>query len=126
MIRDFKKLEVELGSYEIDGVKINQESLVLYMTPNPRDMHKAGLKTIKELVNFVADNRTIFNPHAISLNQIQTSGVKYFFDIDIDVYEGQELSVEDLSDLLEDKINLDAVWRIIEYQRRIPRFSRIR
>lgn len=114
MIRDFKKLEVEIGSYEIDGVSINQDSLCLYMTPNPRDMHKAGLKTIKELVNFVAEERIIYNPHAVSLNQIQVSGVKYFFDIDIDVKQGKSLDIEELEDWIKGKVNPQAIWNIVK------------
>lgn len=84
------------------------------MTPNPRDMHKAGLKTIKELVNYVVDNRTIFNPHAIALNQIQTSGVKYFFDIGIDFKEGEFLTNEGLELWLKDKVNPQAIWNIVK------------
>src|SRR5690606_8781165 len=114
MIRDFKKLEVEVGSYEIDGININQDSLCLYMTPNPRDMHKAGLKTIKELVNFVAEERTIYNPHAIALNQILVSGVKYFFDIDIDVKEGKNLSIEGLEVWMKEKVNPQAIWNVVK------------
>lgn len=42
MFDKLKKLEVEVGSYQIDGLPINQDSLCVYITPNPRDMHKAG------------------------------------------------------------------------------------
>ena len=83
-LNKIKKLEVELGSYEVDGVKVNEESLVLYVTVNPRDMHKAGLKTAKELVSMMADGRTIYNPQSVALNQIQVTGVKKYFDIDLD------------------------------------------
>jgi len=87
-----KKLEVELGSYEVDDIKVNQNSLALYITPNPRDMHKAGLKTAKEIISMVADGKTIYNPQSISLNQIQVTGIRKYFDIDLDLKEGKELS----------------------------------
>jgi len=99
-LNKIKKLEVELGSYEVDGVKVNEESLVLYVTVNPRDMHKAGLKTAKELVSMMADGKTIYNPQSVALNQIQVTGVKKYFDIDLDLKEGQTLSHLQLYDLL--------------------------
>ena len=101
-LNKIKKLEVELGSYEVNGVKINEESLVLYITVNPRDMHKAGLKTAKELITMVADGVTIYNPQAVALNQIQVTGVKKFFDIDLDLLEGKELSHLNLYNLISD------------------------
>ena len=110
-LNKIKKLEVELGSYEIDGVKVNEESLVLYVTANPRDMHKAGLKTAKELVSMMADGKTIYNPQSVALNQIQVTGIKKYFDIDLDLKEGQTLSHIQLYDVLMDKdlINANAV-----------------
>lgn len=110
-LNKIKKLEVELDSYEVDGVKVNEESLVLYVTVNPRDMHKAGLKTAKELVSMMADGKTIYNPQSVALNQIQVTGVKRYFDIDLDLKEGQTLSHLELYDLLMDKdlINAGAV-----------------
>lgn len=97
-----KKLEVELGSYTIGDVEVNQESLVLYATPNPRDMHKAGLKTAKELISMVADGKTIYNPQSVALNQIQVSGIKKFFDVDIDIIDGEKLSKNELIALIEE------------------------
>jgi len=110
-LNKIKKLEVELSSYEVDGVKVNEESLVLYVTVNPRDMHKAGLKTAKELVSMMADGKTIYNPQSVALNQIQVTGVKKYFDIDLDLKEGQTLSHIQLYDVLMDKdlINANAV-----------------
>lgn len=99
-LNKIKKLEVELGSYEVDGVKVNEESLVLYVAVNPRDMHKAGLKTAKELVSMMADGKTIYNPQSVALNQIQVTGIKKYFDIDLDLKEGQTLSHLQLYNLL--------------------------
>lgn len=93
-----KKLEVELGSYEIDGVKINQDSLALYITPNPRDMHLAGLKTIQDLTKLLVEGRKIYNPQSVALNMIQVSGVKKYFDIDIDFRPDNGCSYEVLLD----------------------------
>ena len=105
-----RKLEIKLGEYTYKDVKINNNSLGVYITPNPRDMHKAGLKTAKEIISMVADGREIFNPQAIALNQIQTSGVKKYFDIDIDVFSSK-LDYNTLIQIIKDRevINLDAI-----------------
>lgn len=105
-----RKLEVKLGEYTYKDIKINNNSLGVYITPNPRDMHKAGLKTAKEIINMVADGREIFNPQAIALNQIQVTGVKKYFDIDIDVWS-ESVTLDYLLDLIkrDEVINLDAI-----------------
>jgi len=65
-------------------------------------MHKAGLKTAKELVSMMADGKTIYNPQSVALNQIQVTGVKKYFDIDLDLKEGKELSHLDLWNIILD------------------------
>lgn len=114
LINKIKKLEVELGSYEIDGLSINQNSLALYITPNPRNMHKAGLKTIQELTRYLVEDRMIYNPQSVALNMIQVSGVKKYFDLDIDLKEGYNLTEKELRSWLEDKINIEAIGGIIK------------
>lgn len=111
LINKIKKLEVEVGSYEVDGLTINQDSLALYITPNPRDMHKAGLKTIQELTKYLVEDRTIYNPQSIALNMIQVTGVKIFFDVDIDIIPNKTLNLNELCNLLMDKnvINAGAI-----------------
>lgn len=105
-----RKLEIKLGEYTYKDIKINNNSLGVYITPNPRDMNKAGLKTAKEIISMVADGREIFNPQAIALNQIQVSGVKKYFDIDIDVFNSK-LDYNTLIQIIKDRevINLDAI-----------------
>jgi len=96
LINKIRKLEVELGSYECDSIPVNQDSLALYITPNPRDMHKAGLRTIQELTKFLVDGKTIYNPQSVALNMTQVSGIRKYFDIDIDLKEGENLSETEL------------------------------
>lgn len=111
MINKIKKLEVELGSYECDGIPVNQDSLVLYITPNPRDMHKAGLKTIQELTKFLVEGKKIYNAQSTALNMIQVSGIKKYFDMDIDFKDGKSCTLSVLYDWLwgNDIINKEAV-----------------
>src|SRR5690606_10600479 len=73
MYRDFKKLEVALGSYEIDGIPINQDSLVLYITPNPRNMRKAALEVLRTLATDVADEKELINPVSVAYNEVQVA-----------------------------------------------------
>ena len=87
MLRDFKKLETVVGTYTLDDLVINQDSLVLYITPNPRDMHKAALNTAKTIVSDMAQGKRLKSPSAMALNEIQTAGVKKFFNVDIDFNE---------------------------------------
>lgn len=84
LVNKLKKLEVEVGSYTIDGIPINQDSLVVYITPNPRDMHKAGLSLLKTLAHLLAMEQPLSNPHSLALNAIQITPRKLFIDIDID------------------------------------------
>lgn len=115
LIRKLKQLEVKIGAYTTGDITINQESLVVYITPNPRDMHKSGLKTILELTKFMVEGRTIFNPQSVALNMIQvTSTKKIYFDLDIDIQPNKLFSEEDLKLWLVDKINADAIGSIIK------------
>lgn len=79
-----KKLEVPFGSYKFNGKDIPQESLALYILPNPRCMRKSSLKTAKMILDNI-DKGKVQNPKAIALNAIQTSKSKtYFVDFDLD------------------------------------------
>jgi len=109
LINKFRKLEVALGLYDCDGIEINQESLAMYITPNPRDMHKAGLKTIGELTKFIIEDRLIFNPEATALNMVQVTGIKKYFDFDVDFKPGKGCSYETLLNWIKGKINPEAV-----------------
>lgn len=105
-----RKLEIKLGEYKYKDIVIDNRSLGIYITPNPRDMHKASLKTAKEIINMVADGRQVYNPEAIALNQIQTTGIKKYFDIDVDVWNNS-LTWENIQSEIENSevINMDAI-----------------
>ncbi|MFB9098197.1 MULTISPECIES: hypothetical protein [Flavobacterium] len=85
IIDKIRQFQIEEGAYFSDGVAVCQENLAVYITPNPRDLYLAGLKTIKDITDKVMKNDTRFNPQSLALNAIQvTTSRKVFFDLDID------------------------------------------
>ncbi|WP_445721714.1 hypothetical protein [Flavobacterium sp.] len=85
IIDKIRQFQIEEGAYFSDGVAVCQENLAVYITPNPRDLYLAGLKTIKDITDKVMKNDTKYNPQSVALNAIQTTtSRKLFFDLDID------------------------------------------
>lgn len=85
IFQKLRQMEVALGAFISDGREVMQENLVVYITPNPRDLYQAGLKTIKEITDKVIQKDHKFNPQVLALNSIQTTTTrKIFFDLDID------------------------------------------
>lgn len=92
IIEKIKQMEVP---YYFNGKLIPEEALALYITPNPRDLWRAGLQTLKEIAEKVKNGDRTYNPQALAMNCIQTSSsTKKFFDIDLDllrIISGEEL-----------------------------------
>ncbi|VXB84684.1 conserved hypothetical protein [Flavobacterium sp. 9AF] len=85
IIDKIRQLQTEEGTYFSESLAVCQENLAIYITPNPRDLYLAGLKTIKDITDKVMKNDTSFNPQSLALNAIQiTTSRKLFFDLDID------------------------------------------
>lgn len=84
IVAKLRQLEIELGTYTFKDNPIPQEALAVYITPNPRDLTKAGLNMLKAIAEKVI-RKEIYNPKSLALNMIQVScSNKYFFDIDVD------------------------------------------
>jgi hypothetical protein len=78
------QLECKIGSYTLRNIIAPQESLVLYINPNPRHMKKATFGLIKKCVELLQTGNA-YNIHAEALSCIQRSKSKsYFCDFDID------------------------------------------
>lgn len=85
LFEKIKQLEVEIGAYRLKDDAAPQESLALYINPNPRNLKKATFDGIIRLTELLKNDQKNFNPHSIILNCIQQStSRKIFLDFDID------------------------------------------
>ncbi len=107
LFNKLQQLEVKLGVWQIDGVKIPQEALTVYISPNPRNLWLANLRGISALAKAIEDNKKNVNPHQEMLSQIhKTATNKRYITFDLDVkdksvlYQCVEL-VEGYVDVLE-------------------------
>lgn len=114
IISKLKQMEVPVGAYTFQGkdgeqeVIVNQKSLVVYISANPRDMHKAAGATAKKLVSQIVDGQVIKNPQAEALSQIQTHGKKIWFNVDLDFTTEEVLDDWTIKSWLRGKVNEDA------------------
>lgn len=80
------QLECKLGAYKFDTNPVPQESLALYITPNPRDLWRATIKSIGALAKVLECQGKGSNPHQEVMSEIQRTpahGKKYIlFDLD--------------------------------------------
>ena len=98
MLQKIKQLQCEDGSYLLKDSIAPQESLVLYINPNPRDMKKATYSLIKQCVKLLENNNLGYNVHAEAMSCIQKSKAKtHFCDFDID---SKDIDLTKLEDIL--------------------------
>lgn len=105
LLSKIRQMEVAYGAYTISGVDdsqpVPQDSLVLYLTPNPRDLYKAGLLAIGELAENAINSVRGANPHKQILSIIQkTRGTRHFTMFDVDSKE--EGKLERIKELIPD------------------------
>ncbi len=80
-----KQLEVEQGAYKLKHSIAPQESLALYINPNPRNLKSATYDSIIRLTELLRKDNNNFNPQAEVMSCIQRSvGSKYYLDFDVD------------------------------------------
>ena len=85
MLEKIEQLECPIGAYRFKEMSAPQESLALYITPNPRDCWKATYRSIKQLATVLECEGKSSNPHQEVMSEIhRTCGNKVFIDFDID------------------------------------------
>ncbi|MGH1516009.1 hypothetical protein [Chryseobacterium sp. JK1] len=111
LFHKISQLELPTGRYESGNTEVSQDNLALYITPNPRDLHKASLLMMREISDKLIRNDKAINPHTLSLNIIQTSASrKIFFDLDIDFKtENHQAAIERFKKDMENCINSDCL-----------------
>ncbi|KAA2220340.1 tunnelling fold family protein [Chryseobacterium sediminis] len=111
LFHKISQLELPIGRYESGGENISQDNLALYITPNPRDLHKASLLMMREISDKLIQNDNAINPHALALNIIQTTtSRKIFFDLDIDFKIGNhQVAINQFKKDIENCINPDSL-----------------
>ena len=111
LLHKIKQLEIPHGLYESKGIEVSQDNLAIYITPNPRDLHKASLLLLREISDRLIHNDHAINPHSLSLNLIQTTtSRKLFFDLDIDFrIENHQLAIDQFKKDMEKCINSECL-----------------
>lgn len=93
MLSKIRQLEVIEGAYQFSGKAVPQESLALYITPNPRDTWKAIIQSIKALATVIQVNDKASNAHQVVMSEIHRScRNRPFIDFDIDTKDSATLS----------------------------------
>lgn len=109
IIKKIKQLEIKQGLYDLNGRSVPQESLVVYIHPNPRSQMKAARHLMRKLTDIICDQCKGFNVHQEALSALQKSKSKgYFIDFDIDIDKDKF----DANEMIYKYINKNAVTLI--------------
>ena len=97
MLQKIRQLEIDYGLYNLKSMIATQESLALYITPNPRCMIKAHKLMLKKLVDAVCDKNYFHNIHAEAISCVQKAkSYSYVVDFDIDDKEIDLFPIKDI------------------------------
>lgn len=105
MIQKIKQLECEYGNYTVKGVIAPQESLALYINPNPRCVVKATKNSLKHFADLITKPYGGWNPHAEVMSEIQKAkSRRKYYDLDFD-----NVNIDDIQKIIENKINFNCL-----------------
>lgn len=90
LIQKLHQMELPIGAWKINGVNAPPESLVTYLTFNPRCMKKASWALVRRMQDILEnDGSKGYNPAAEALSAIQKSRSRKIITIfDVDEKEG--------------------------------------
>lgn len=85
IIKKIRQLEIPIGRYLLKNTPATQQSLALYITPNPRCTINANKKLLMSLANAITTGNLFNNPHQEAISCIQKSkSYTHVVDFDID------------------------------------------
>ncbi len=114
IIEKIRQMECAEGSYTFKGLPIPNKALAVYISSNPRDLHKASFQLLKELATKLANKEDNFNPQALAMSTIQVTGSrKIYFDIDVDFCsDSHELPYSKFKEEIVKHVNKDCLTLI--------------
>lgn len=106
LIEKLRQLECKEGTFKHDGINVTNETMVAYITVNPRSNRRAAIQMLKDMADAVGDwNEKCPSIEKIALSCIQKAGgSKHYIDFDFDGIE-----LDSIIDKIKDAVNLDAV-----------------
>lgn len=108
IIKKIEQLEVRVGCYTYDDCPIPEECLAVYVSPNPRSFHLAGVGLVKNLVSLLGEGRIDRNIYSLAMDHLQKSSEKKtYFDVDIDFLNPEDFDLFKAE--ISKFINLDAL-----------------
>jgi hypothetical protein len=85
LFNKIEQLECKFGAYKLGDMIVPQHSLALYMSPNPRNLWLAMIRSIAHFSKLIECAGRGCNPHQEVLSEIQKcSGKKKFILFDLD------------------------------------------